>query len=597
MDAASTDIYVLFLLLAPLSALLITLVGKLLPREVSPIPAFLLWFCGSLWALLRTTDAAGAVPRLYAFGGWREPLGIVFELNGIGWASAALALVIFTVVWLASWRQRGYGSSFYFTLYLTHFSLLGILFSRDLFNLFVWFEVLSLCSIILVAYDRTATAMLAAFRYLLLSTVSITFFLIGVWIFYRSTGSLAFGEIAAHLQELPKGAGAAFTTALTLITIGIATRSAVVPFHAWLPPAHSSAPYPVSALLSGLVIKIPLLALWHFYAYIPFSPLEQLPTWLGIGGALVGGIAAVMQSDAKRILAYSSVGQMGFIVAVFSFGGALGETATLFYILLHALSKALLFLSVGYVTHQAGSRDVYSLRGMQRRFPLTAVWYWIAAFTLMGIPLSGGYYAKLLVSSTLYSYPAAWLLNIAGVATAIALFKLGRIFTGQWTGSEAYLEDSLEAGFRSNRGTGLATESASNIDTGTGKKRMTIGAASLGMAILAAACVAIALFPQHLFAFLSSLSVVGPQSLGSVIEGFEVSLSGPTWYSAGSLLKAVLITLSGAAGLFIFQIQGLRRGMRSKIMTSIASIARVNLNSSLRLLVAGLLLLLLFSHL
>ncbi|MDZ7792731.1 MAG: proton-conducting transporter membrane subunit [Spirochaetia bacterium] len=571
MDAAPTDIYVLFLLLAPLSAVLITLLGKLLPRKVSQVPAFLIWFFGGLWALLRTADAAGSAPRMYAFGGWREPLGIVFELNGIGWAAAVLALVIFTAVWLVSWKQRGYGSSFYFTLYLTHFSLLGILFSRDLFNLFVWFEVLSLCSIILVAYDRTPTALLAAFRYLLLSTVSITFFLIGVWIFYRSTGSLAFGEIAAYLKALPRGAGAVSKTALALITVGIATRSAVVPFHTWLPPAHSSAPYPVSTLLSGLVIKVPLLALWHFYAYLPFSPVEQLPTWLGIGGALVGGIAAVMQRDAKRILAYSSVGQMGFIVAVFSFGGALGKTATLFYILLHALSKALLFLSVGYVSHHAGSRDVYLLRGMQRRFPLTAVWYWIAAFTLMGIPLSGGYYAKLLVSSSLYSHPGAWLLNIAGAATAIALFKLGRIFTGLQADTEA----------------GLGTDLVAEFDAG--KKTQAIGAITLGMAIPAAACVAIALFPQHLFRFLSSLSVVGP-----VIEGSGGTISGLSWYSTSSLLKAALITLSGAAGLFIFQIQGVRKGIQAM---STASSAGVGLNSSLRFLAAGLLLLLLLSQL
>ena len=579
MNAAPTDIYVLFLLLAPLSAVLVTLLSKLLPREVSQLPAFLIWFVGSLWALLRTADAAGSVPRMYAFGGWREPLGIVFELNGIGWAAALLALVIFTAVWLVSWKQRGYGSSFYFTLYLTHFSLLGILFSRDLFNLFVWFEVLSLCSIILVAYDRTPTALLAAFRYLLLSTVSITFYLIGVWIFYRSTGSLAFGEIAAYLKELPRGAGAVSKTALALITVGIATRSAVVPFHTWLPPAHSSAPYPVSALLSGLVIKVPLLALWHFYAYLPFSPMEQLPTWLGIGGALVGGIAAVMQSDAKRILAYSSVGQMGFIVAVFSFGGAFGEAASLFYILLHALSKSLLFLSVGYVTQHAGSRDVYILRGMQRRFPLTAVWYWIAAFTLMGIPLSGGYYAKLLVSSSLYNHPGAWLLNIAGAATAIALFKLGRIFTGP--------RDDTEDGL----GTGLRISIAA--EPGTSAKPRAIGAITLGMALLAASCVAIALFPQHLFRFLSSLSIVGP-----VIEGSGGAISGPisglSWYSSSSLLKAALITLSGTAGLFIFQIQKVRKGIQTM---STAYSAGAGLNSSLRFLVAGLLLLLFLSHL
>src|SRR6056297_1413007 len=563
MDSAPTDIYVLFLLLAPLSAVLVTLLSKLLPREVSQLPAFLIWFVGSLWALLRTADAAGSVPRMYAFGGWREPLGIVFELNGIGWAAALLALVIFTAVWLVSWKQRGYGSSFYFTLYLTHFSLLGILFSRDLFNLFVWFEVLSLCSIILVAYDRTPTALLAAFKYLLLSTVSITFFLIGVWIVYRSTGSLSFGEIAAYLHALPKGAWPFSKTALVLITVGIATRSAVIPFHTWLPPAHSAAPYPVSALLSGLVIKVPLLALWHFYAYLPFSPMEQLPIWLGIGGALVGGIAAVMQSDAKRILAYSSVGQIGFIVAVFSFGGALGQTAALFYILLHALSKALLFLSVGYVSHHAGSRDVYSLRGMQRRFPLTAVWYWIAAFTLMGIPLSGGYYAKLLVSSTLYSYPGAWLLNLAGAATAIALFKLGRIFTGP----QAIREAGLEAG--------LAAKSVDN------EKTSAIGSASLGMAILAAACVAIALFPQQLFRFLTFLSVIEAGSVG--VRSTVLVIESSVWYSTGSLLKAALITISGIAGLFIFRI------------TTLTSIFRVGLNSSLRFMVAGLLLLLFLS--
>jgi formate hydrogenlyase subunit 3/multisubunit Na+/H+ antiporter MnhD subunit len=278
-------------------------------------------------------------------------------------------------------------------------------------------------------------------------------------------------------------------------------------------------------------------------------------------------MAAVTQSDAKRILAYSSVGQMGFILAVFSFGGTLGKTATLFYILIHALSKALLFLSVGYVSHHAGSRDVYSLRGMQRRFPLTAVWYWIAAFTLMGIPLSGGYYAKLLVSTTLYSYPGAWLLNIAGAATAIALFKLGRIFTGPRAG--------------------LAAESGSD------KKTSAIGSASLGMAILAAGCVAIALFPQHLFRFLTSLSVIGPGSVGPRSTGLVIESS--IWYSAGSLLKAALVTLSGVAGLFIFRIQGLRRSMQSRIMTSLAAIARVNLNSSLRLLVAGLLLVLFLS--
>src|SRR6056297_33964 len=562
MNAAPTDIYVLFLLLAPLSAVLVTLLSKLLPREVSQLPAFFIWFAGSLWGLLRTADAAESVPRMYAFGGWREPLGIVFELNGIGWAAALLALVIFTAVWLVSWKQRGYGSSFYFTLYLTHFSLLGILFSRDLFNLFVWFEVLSLCSIILVAYDRTPTALLAAFKYLLLSTVSITFFLIGVWIFYRSTGSLSFGEIAAYLKELPRGAGAVSKTALALITVGIATRSAVVPFHTWLPPAHSSAPYPVSALLSGLVIKIPLLALWHFYAYLPLFPLSRLLIWIGFASAVIGGAGAVVQSDAKRILAYSSIGQIGFITAAFAAalehsspntlaaGDNPAGTAALFYICMHALSKALLFLSVGYVTHISGCRNVQHLRGMQRRFPLTALLYWSAAFTLMGVPFSGGYYAKLLVSSSLYGYSGAWLLTIAGGLTALALFKLGRIFTGPSPADMPPPEDKPHS-------------------------------PGIAMAILGTACIALAVFPRELFSFLHSLLIDGGGATGQETH--------PTWFLSENIVKSAVVTLIGFTGMFILQIETVKSWTQR--LTGMSA----GLNGALRLLTAGMILFITFA--
>ncbi|MFW5715375.1 MAG: complex I subunit 5 family protein [bacterium] len=570
MEAVSADVQVVLLLLAPLTAALISLTGKVFPKIPSAGLSFIIWLGASAWTLWQTAGlAAGREALRYAVGGWPEPFGIILELNGISWLISLLAVVIVAVVWSATYRQGFYSGSFYLTLYLTHFSLQGILFSRDLFNLFVWFEVLSLCSIILVAYDRRPRALLAALRYLLLSTISIVFYLLGLWILYTHTGSLAFSGIGAYIGALPAGAGRRpAMVALGLISAGVLTRSAVIPFHTWLPPAHSSAPFPVSALLSSLVIKVPLLALWHFFLYLPFIPLTPLLLWLGLGSALTGGAAALLQSDAKRILAYSSVGQMGFILTAFAAGnlvtgGAIAGVAgaaTLFYILMHATSKALLFLSVGYVTHTAGSRDVHFLRGMQRRFPLTALYYWIAALTLMGLPLSGGYFAKVLVSSALYGHIGTWILTVAGAFTAAALFKLGRIFTGR-------------------------AESLPGPPRPSGSPLL-----GMGMTLAAAICVAIAVLHQELFCFLTD--IVGQATLAAPGSGLSGAASDLAWLSDASLIKAAATTLIGFLGLFALHAEVVARFARR-----LTGLLTAGLDRSLQLLSIGLLIFVLYSAL
>ena len=553
MQAVSSDVHVILLLLAPLTAALLSLTAKVVPRLATAGLPFLIWLGSSAWSLWQTAAVTvGRSPYSYALGGWPEPFGIVLELNSISWLISLLAVIIFAVVWTAAYRQGSYGSSFYLTLYLTHFSLQGILFSRDLFNLFVWFEVLSLCSIILVAYDRRPAALLAAFQYLLLSTISIVFYLLGLWILYTRSGSLAFSGIGAYMKTFSSGSPTTIMVALGLISAGVLTRSAIVPFHTWLPPAHSTAPFPVSALLSGLVIKVPLLALWHFFWYLPFFPLSQLFLWLGLTSAVFGGLAALLQSDAKRILAYSSVGQMGFILTAFSAGGqmpgeAIAGAATLFYILLHAASKSLLFLSVGHVTHTAGSRDVHSLRGMQRSFPLAALLYWIAALTLLGLPFSGGYYAKLLVSTVVGLPRVGWILTLAGALTAAALFKLGRIFTG-----------------RAERPAGPPRSSRPPL----------IG---IGMTLTAAVCIAMAVLHQELFHFLTRL-------LG------QPEIAAPDWLSASALIKSAGSTLIGFLGLFVLHTESVTRAVRRLL-----ALLTGGLNRSLQLLSIGLLIFIVYS--
>lgn len=556
MAAVSQVPAVLWLLAAPLTAALITLVGKLLPGRWTTLPAFLCWTGGTAWGLLHAAPAAlSGSSLLYAFGGWAEPAGIVIELNPVSWAAGLLVLLIGTAVWLASHRSRGIGSVFFLIFYLGLFALQGVLCSRDLFNLFIWFELLSLSVFLLVGYDQTPPAMLAAFRYLMISTVSILGFLVGLWILYAFCGPPSFSVIQSCLTSVPAAPRLRTTAAVVLIMTGMLTRSAVVPFHCWLPPAHSSAPYPASALLSGFVIKVPVFALWHFSASLPELPLTGLLLWTGIFSAVFGSIAAVFQRDAKRILAYSSIGHMGFIMSAFAAAVPEGKTAALLYIAIHGLSKALLFLTVGIVTSESGTRDVYLLRGAGRRFPAAALFYWIAALTLMGVPLSGGYYAKVAVTTSLSSPAAVWLLTAAGAATDLALFKIAIIFFGRPPESGA-------------RGSTVREQSAFPARF----------ASFLGMGLLAAACTIPALFPGSIIRLTEQLAGTGISEVGT-ISAYFLDSAGKT----SNLWKASSAFFIGAAGLFIFRFAPVRN-LSDRIVS-----LRPGTDAAIRLLIIGIL--------
>ena len=587
-----TDLPVLVLLLSPLAAALLSLAGKVVSERYISVPAFLIWLAGSAWALAvsagplfgfsaggaELTRAAGGI--LYTLGGWAEPLGITLELNGITWAATITDVCIGTAAWLHIRRDRTYRSSFFFFFFMALFSLQGVLYTRDLFNLFVWFEVLSLSSFLLIVHHTGGTAYRAAIRYLIIGTVSIIWYLIGVWILYTCTGTLSLPTVASSLGQssFPETLAGSLLSAtpvqaaVALITAGILTRAAIIPFHTWLPEAHAAAPYPVSALLSGFVIKAPLLALWRIYDYVPSSQFGEMLVWLGAICAVFGVIAAMAQKDAKKLLGYHSVSQMGYIIAAFGFGGLAGKTAALFYIIAHALFKSLLFITVGRVTDEVGSRDVYTIRGMARVFPLQALLFAVAAFSISGVPLFAGYTAKILVSDALYYHGAYWLLTAAGIGTAASFFKLGRIFAGPFSGK---LPGRLPG---------------SAADWG----------AAFGAVLLAAGCLLLGVFPEAAHRFLTAavtesrtLTLTGALGAAHGSAGAPAHIDpsgGPPyqWYALSQLLKSVL---SIAAG---FLISFLLVSKRGKSLSHGIRARELGLNGSLRLLTAGFLVLFLF---
>ncbi|MFP4489976.1 MAG: complex I subunit 5 family protein [Spirochaetaceae bacterium] len=564
--AAAAELPVILLLLAPLAASIVSMCGKLIHKRAAVLPAFLVWSLGTGWALFASAPAVfEGKSLLYALGGWAEPFGIVMELNGASWAAGVTSLVLGTAIWLQTFGNRNYTSFFYSILYLTFFSLQGVLCTRDLFNLFVWFEILSLCSFVLMAYDKEIESLTAALRYLFMSTVSIIFFLLGLWIFYRYSGTLSLETIAAYLLEgdISRRAAGLATAA---VAAGILTRSAIIPFHTWLPYAHAAAPHPVSALLSGFVIKAPVFALWHFTDYISFSGLGELLIWLGAGSAVVGGWGAAFQRDAKKVLAYSSIGQMGYIVAAFGIGGELGKTAALYSIAAHALYKGLLFLVVGETTHRVGCRSVHTVRGLGRLFPFHTFMFALGAVSIMGIPLFAGYGAKHLLSISLYNHPAGLLVPVAGAGTAAALFKLSRMFTG--TPSEA-----IRIGYSKWNSGARLLESPF---------RGSFVFPATGLLVLASGCIVLGISPE------SVLGILLPLVEREDPAAFLTQLSKIEWFALGGLLKTAG-TIAAAALLYTFLQLPPGRAVEARLAEY-----RVSLNGSLRLLILGSLLFFLF---
>ncbi len=567
------DAPVLLLMFSPLIASLISLIGKLFSPRYSILPAFIIWIVGSIAALIVSARAVlDGGSLLYTLGGWAEPYGIVLEVNGITWLATLIDVLIGSAAWLQTRRYRRFGPLFYFFFFMTFFSLQGVLYTRDLFNLFVWFEVLSLSSFMLITYDQKRSTYIAAVRYLLISTVSVVFFLIGVWIIYTVTGVLSLPEIASALKEVSSGSNYGFEVmkpAMALMSAGILTRAAVVPFHAWLPEAHAAAPYPVSALLSGFVIKAPMLALWRIYDHLPFPQSRQLLIWTGCICGLVGVIAAMAQKDAKKLLGFHSVSQMGYIVAAFAVGGIAGKAASLFYIIGHALFKSLLFLTVGRVTERIANRNVYEVRGMGRFFPVSAVLFAVAAFSISGVPLFAGFTAKQLVSKVLHYHSAYWMLFAAGIGTVASFFKLGCIFTGaRPLGDNGRLE-------------WLPSDISSS--------KISAVFADVGTTALAGGCLLMGIVPGRIHALfvrliagkpiIEALSTMSTSDMNSLVH----------WYTLPALVKTAGVV---AGGFFIslFLLSG-----PGKTIAHFIRARMLGINGALRLLTGGFILFLLLA--
>lgn len=364
---------------------------------------------------------------VYNMGAWKIPYGIPLVADSF----TVFMLLMVNLIALASlafsWGyMRWLGSDWkYYALFMILLTgMNGVLITGDLFNLFVFMEIALLAGFALVAYGGQAHEFEASFKYAVMGSVSSSLILIAIAVIYSSTSTLTMAKIAEAYPGL--GPGLRIWVGVLLLA-GFSLKAAVMPFHAWLPDAHSSAPAPISAMLSGVLIKtLGIYVLIRLFYNVLGAPVIFLQVFLVLGAVsiLLGVVLAVGQWDFKRLLAYHSISQVGYILIGMGLGTTLGMVGAVFHAFNHALFKSLLFFNAGAVEMGLGTRDLRKMGNITRLMPVTAQSSMVASLSISGIPPFNGFFSKLviIVAAIQARQPVFGFLAVIGSLLTLASF-------------------------------------------------------------------------------------------------------------------------------------------------------------------------------
>ncbi len=418
--------------------------------------------CSVLFAfsvLLQVID--GDVIR-YTLGGWAAPTGIEYYIDTL---NAVLLCVITSISFLtliyskASIEQevvRPRHYLFYTGWLLCLTGLLGIVITGDAFNVFVFLEISSLAMYMLIALGKERKqALLAAFRYLIMGSVGASFILLGIGFLYAATGTLNMSDLATHLDDV--NGSRTVIVGFSFITVGLLIKAAIFPVYSWLPNAYQYAPSAVTAFLAGTATKVSLYVFLRFFFHIfghEYSFAEMLLGKILLPLSIVGffamSVVAIFQTDIRRLLAYSSIAQIGYMFAAVSMATQEGVTASIIHIINHAFIKTALFIAVGCIAYRLGSSRIADMGSLIRSMPWTTGGFIIAGLSLIGIPLTAGFISKwYLVSAAIDSgwWSIAVMVLLSSLMAIIYIGKVVEIFCFREASNSNAQSDIKEAPF------------------------------------------------------------------------------------------------------------------------------------------------------
>jgi multicomponent Na+:H+ antiporter subunit D len=405
----------LFVAIPLISAFLIMILSKVVQRFhtfFAPLTLLAL-----LIMALYLFSGLGTGSLQYTLGGWSmergTPIGIYMVLDGF---SVLMLCIINLIGFIALFYSLSYMRKYtaeanYYALFcLIVAGMNGVVLSGDLFNLFVFLEVSVIASYALVAFGVGKTELEASFKYQVLGVLASMLILLAIGLIYWKTKTLNIAEARNLLEnDTPEPF---FIFVQVLLIAGFGLKAAIIPFHAWLPDAHSSAPSPISAMLSGVLIKavgIYVMIRLFFNMFETGYEVAVLITALGTVSMVVGSLVAIMQWDVKRLLAYSSISQIGYVVMAFGMGltlmakgenlpaASLAIAGGVYHLLNHAVFKGLLFLNAGALEHRLHTRDLKQMGGIAPVMPVTSSTSFMASMSISGIPPFNGFFSKLII--------------------------------------------------------------------------------------------------------------------------------------------------------------------------------------------------------
>lgn len=374
----------------------------------------------------------------YAIGNWAAPWGIEYRVDALNGfillivAGIGAVVLPFARTSVAAEIPGDRVGLFYAMYLLCLAGLLGISITGDAFNLFVFLEISSLSSYVLISLGKDRKALTAAYQYLVMGTIGATFILIGVGLLYMMTGTLNMADLAGRVPDV---AGTrTIRAAFAFLTVGAGIKLALFPLHLWLPNAYAYAPSVVTAFLAATATKVAVYILLRFFftvfgATFIFEtlPFEEILLALALSGILIASTAAIFQDNVKRLFAYSSVAQIGYMILGVSFASVTGLTATVVHLFNHAMIKGALFLALGCLFLKLRSVHISDLAGVGSRMPWTMAAFVIGGLSLIGIPLTVGFITKwYLISAAIERgwWPVAALILVGSLLAAIYVWRV-----------------------------------------------------------------------------------------------------------------------------------------------------------------------------
>ena len=356
-----------------------------------------------------------------------EWLSLTFIGDGIGLIFALIFSLLGTVAVIYSIeyiKKCAHQTEYYLMTTLMIGSLMGIAYARNIILLYIFWEIASIATWRLVGFYRGKKETAIANKTFLMIFAGSSFMLFGFIIIYANTHTLDLVTLQSYSVS---------NFILFTIFVGIITKAAILPIHNWLPDAHTAAPSPMSALLSGIVVKIGILVFIRIFIWTFHTDWDWILV-LAVISSIVAASGALLERDMKKIIAYSTVSQMGYLLLGFAVFSEIGFTAGLLYFIVHAIAKAGLFLGAGIVEQQCGERDITKLGGLIKTMPLTAAGFALCALSIIGMPPFGGFFGKIMIISAVVKEGHILISFLAILAAILTMLYLLRLFASVFLG-------------------------------------------------------------------------------------------------------------------------------------------------------------------